>query len=199
MRRHGLALVLVVATVAAAAALVAARAGRGEVEVRRTEPAVVLPSLVTPGAAYTRAPAPPAAVAASLHVTGLGGDDTVLGSLRGRRATVIAFWASTCPPCARELPDLQAVAGRLEEQGVAVLLVNYREDAGTAGSFLRGHGVRLSTWLDRDGSAHDGLGLEGVPTTAVLGPDGGVALRLEGAAEVEALPQRLADMGISAQ
>lgn len=143
--------------------------------------------------------APAAAAVTALRVGGPGGDEQPLGSLLGGRATVVAFWQTTCPPCAGELPSLQAMEPALTRQGVRLLLVDLQEDTGTMQSWAHGHGIGLPLYRDGDGSVHDGLGLLGVPTTAVLGPGGTLVQRLEGAADVGGLASILHDMGISTQ
>ena len=191
--------------VASVAALLAL-AGCGDVVVVQhgTRPdatlAPGLPSLQPPASAFAGlSPPPAAAVIAGLDVLGPQGTPIPLASLRGARGTVVAFWASYCTPCVKELPALQRLAPALSRQGVALLLVDYREDASTAASFLRAHDVSLTAWMDRDGSVHDHLGLLGVPTTAVLTADGSVGDRLEGAEDTSNLGAVLGAMGVSTQ
>ena len=179
--------------------------GCADVAVARhgTTPDAPVPSdLSVAGAAATpfvAGPVPAASVVAHLSLQPLdGGTPVALAGLRGARATVVAFVASYCAPCATEVGDLQRRAALLAPRGVSVLIVDEAEDAATARAFLAAHGVRVAAWLD-GGGAHDGLGLLGVPTTAVLGPDGSVVARLEGAADNAGLGDQLAAMGIPAQ
>jgi len=152
------------------------------------------------GTAFAGLPsAPPAAVVDGLRIEMLGGGAHSLGSLRGLRGTVVAFWATYCAACASELPDLHRLEPSLQRQGVRLLLVDLMEDAGAARDWLQIHDITLPAWLDPDGSAHDGLGLLGLPTTAVLGADGSVRARLEGTADNAGLREVLAAMGISLQ
>ena len=155
--------------------------------------------LSTPTPFPTLAGAPPAATVNALQLGDPGGGTQPVGALLGARATVVAFWQTSCPPCAAELPALQTVEPALSRQGVRLLLVDLQEDAGTMRSWAAGHGVGLPLYRDPDGSAHDGLGLLGVPTTAVIGPGGRLLSRLEGAADVGGLDSVLHDMGISTQ
>lgn len=143
---------------------------------------------------------PPAAAVLGLRLQPLGGGPPVsIAGLRGSRATVVAFFASYCVACRTELPALQQMAARVRAQGVNVVLVDFKEDAGTAAAFLRERGVGLPAWLDESGSAHDGLGLIDVPSTAVLDPGGAVADRLEGFAGTAELADSLRAMGAIAQ
>jgi thiol-disulfide isomerase/thioredoxin len=145
-------------------------------------------------------PAPLKTAVAALRIGNPDGrGDVALGSVLGSRATVVAFWQTTCPPCADELPRLQAMAPGLERQGVRVLLVALQEEPAQVGDWLAKHRVSLTGYLDRDASAHNGLRLLGVPATAVLGPDAGVVSRLEGAGDLAGLLETLRSMGIQTQ
>jgi thiol-disulfide isomerase/thioredoxin len=157
-----------------------------------------LPSASAP-APFTLGPAPAAAEITGLRLRPLGGAAVPLTSLLGARGTVVAFWASTCAACVGELPALQRLEPVLGRQGVRLLLADVGDDDATAAGFLGGHGIHLAPLADDGGAARDGLGLLGVPTTALLGPDGTVRHRLEGAADLGPLDLALAAMGISAQ
>ena len=178
-------------------------AGCGDVVVQHGDhPDAGLPAAVDLSTAspFPSAPAaPPAATVVALRLTAASGAAQSLGSLLGRTATVVAFWQTSCPPCAAELPALQRMEPGLARQGVRLLLVDLQEGAGTAQAWAAGHGVDLPLYGDGDGSVHDALGLLGVPTTAVLGPGGGLVDRLEGAADVGGLATALQGMGISTQ
>jgi thiol-disulfide isomerase/thioredoxin len=142
-------------------------------------------------------------VVATLRLTALSRaaqGSSSLADLRGARATIVAFWATWCTPCQTEVPQLQARAASLGAQGVRLLLVDESEDATTVSGWLSGRGVAAgSVWLDEGTSAHDALGLVGLPATALLAPDGGVVDRIEGSTQVGPLDADLAALGISAQ
>jgi thiol-disulfide isomerase/thioredoxin len=143
---------------------------------------------------------PDAAAVAALSVAPLSGGSSIsLGGLLGSRATVIAFWETTCAPCAEELPGLQRIAPALRAQGVTVILVDVYDSASDARGYLAAHAVTLPSFYDGGAATHDALRLLGVPTTALLGAGGSVVARLEGSADNAGLAAQLASMGISTQ
>lgn len=49
------------------------------------------------------------------------GVNTPLSQIRGEKLTVLNFWATWCPPCVEEMPELSRVHAELEGQGVKTI------------------------------------------------------------------------------
>jgi thiol-disulfide isomerase/thioredoxin len=122
---------------------------------------------------------------------GDGADDVDLASFRGT-PVVLNFWASTCPPCVREMPALeevhQAAGGDVAFVGVAV---NDRVDA--ALELAADTGVTYALVADPSGELFTGAGATLLPTTLVLDADGDVVRRLSGEIDADELIDVLAD------
>lgn len=97
-----------------------------------------------------------------------------LADFKGQ-VVVLNFWATWCEPCRTELPQLQQLASQNWGAGdpqVAVLAVNYKEDAGKVQRFLQDAGVTLPVPLDQDGRAAQAWTPRIFPTTLVIDPRG---------------------------
>ncbi|MBI4577171.1 MAG: redoxin domain-containing protein [Planctomycetes bacterium] len=103
------------------------------------------------------------------------------------RVVLLNFWATWCPPCRRELPDLARLAQAEGPRGLAVLGVS-GEPAETLRAFLARSPLPYPVVSDPDGawSALFG-GVEAVPTTFIIDATGVVRERLEGARDLESL------------
>ncbi|MCX7426402.1 MAG: TlpA disulfide reductase family protein [Planctomycetia bacterium] len=115
-----------------------------------------------------------------LPLTG-GGSAVTLDDLRGK-VVLVNLWATWCPPCRMELPELAALAKDLSDEPDFRLLAVVC-DEGDAGSVraeteatLRRLDVDLPTYADRDfatQTAFDRIArLESIPTTFLLDRDG---------------------------
>jgi thiol-disulfide isomerase/thioredoxin len=101
-----------------------------------------------------------------------------LASLRGKPAA-INFWASWCPPCRKEAPDLERVAGLL--RGRARLVgVNWSDGTSAARSYVDQYHLTFPNLIDPDGVAGNKYGLNGLPTTFILDSQGKIADVLRG-------------------
>jgi cytochrome c biogenesis protein CcmG/thiol:disulfide interchange protein DsbE len=83
-------------------------------------------------------------------------------------ALVLHFWASWCPECAEELPDLEQSARACGAQShVRVLAVNVGDSAEEASRFAAQHGLTLPLLLDEGGRAWRRSGLYGLPANLI--------------------------------
>jgi thiol-disulfide isomerase/thioredoxin len=96
------------------------------------------------------------------------------------RIVVMNLWASWCPPCRAEMPELQQFYAQNVAHGVAVIGVNEGESAQRAASFARSLGISFPIWIDEEqryGRVYAALGL---PTTIVIDRDGTVLRGFDG-------------------
>jgi thiol-disulfide isomerase/thioredoxin len=107
------------------------------------------------------------------------GNETSLSAYRGR-VVVMNLWASWCPPCRAEMPDLQRLADHFGKDGVVVIGVDQGEAPQRAQLFAQSLHIQYPIWVDTDqryGRVYAALGL---PTTVVIGADGVVVRGFDG-------------------
>jgi thiol-disulfide isomerase/thioredoxin len=110
---------------------------------------------------------------AGFSLTGLDGRTYSLAALRGR-VVMVNFWATWCPPCRKELPDLDRLARRYRTKGLTVLAIS-DEERETVTKFLAGRGYAFPVLLDPGRKAHAAFDVEGIPNTFVFDRDGRLA------------------------
>jgi len=84
---------------------------------------------------------------------------------------VVHFWASWCPPCVAEMPEMSAWLK--EHPEVKVLPVSLDNDLETAQVFLQQHHINLPALLT-DSSQSGRMGVRGLPTTILIDEHGKV-------------------------
>lgn len=88
------------------------------------------------------------------------------------RTLVINVWATWCPPCRLETPDLIASATKLQHDGVAFLGVDTTEDAAIVRAFVAARNVPYSQAVDTDRTFSAAYDVAYFPTTYVIDPKG---------------------------
>ena len=107
---------------------------------------------------------------ADFTLTDLGGNAWNLRELRGK-VVLVNFWATWCPPCRKEMPDLDALYRRFENQGLVILGIS-DEDAGKVESFLAERPVLYPVLLDPRRMVNEEFQVDGIPKSFVYDRDG---------------------------
>jgi peroxiredoxin len=102
---------------------------------------------------------------------GLSGDNVALSSFRGHYV-LLNFWATWCPPCKAELPDLYAYYLAHRNDGFVLLGVDVEEDAATVAQFMQANRFDFPVALDITGMVYERYGGAGLPSSFLIGPDG---------------------------
>ena len=93
-----------------------------------------------------------------------------LKDLRGR-VVLVNFWATWCPPCRKEIPDLDALYKRFKDQGLVILAIS-DEDAAKVKPFVEQQKVAYPVLLDAGGSVNKLFRVAGIPKTFVYDRNG---------------------------
>lgn len=96
-----------------------------------------------------------------------------LSDFRGQRV-VLNFWATWCPPCRAEMPDLDAVAVEMKDRGVVVLAIDVLEPPETVRAYVEDLRLGLRPVLDRDGAVAELYRVNGYPTSFFVDSQGNV-------------------------
>jgi thiol-disulfide isomerase/thioredoxin len=122
----------------------------------------------------------------ALAVRDLAGRPATLPAASGG-ARLINLWALWCPPCRQELPSLARLASALAPRGVEVSAVALADDSFAVREYLREHAAGLpSVVLSPGQPVASELGLQALPQTFLVAPDGAVLARWTGARDWDA-------------
>lgn len=108
--------------------------------------------------------------APDFELTDLHGNNVRLSDLQGK-PILLNFWASWCPPCRKEMPELQAFTHEYGDK-ILVVGVNWNDSRDEVERFLNEYGVSYLNLLDTNGKIFVRYGLTGLPTTFFIDEDG---------------------------
>ena len=95
----------------------------------------------------------------------LGGKTWTLKEQRGK-VVLLNFWATWCPPCRKEMPDLEKLYRQFKDQGFVILAIS-DEDADKVRPFIAQQKVTYPILLDPGRKVNDLFQIEGIPKTFV--------------------------------
>jgi peroxiredoxin len=73
----------------------------------------------------------------------LDGKTLTAQALKGK-AVLVVYWATWCPPCQRELPELQALYEKHRDKGFEILALSIDADKFTVEEFWKDHDYQFS-------------------------------------------------------
>jgi peroxiredoxin len=108
--------------------------------------------------------------ASGFTLTALDGKTYSLDTLRGK-VVLLNFWATWCPPCRREMPDMDKLYQRLASKGLVVLAVS-DEKRETVEGFLAKQNYTFPVALDEGRKVNSAFGIQGIPNSFLFDREG---------------------------
>lgn len=106
-------------------------------------------------------------------VTLTDGSTFTLSEHRGT-PVFLNFWATWCPYCVQEMPEMQQLYDSYGQKAI-IIAVNVAEDADTVSAFVQKNGYAFPVGIDEKGDISALYGVTGLPTTFFIDADGNVA------------------------
>jgi thiol-disulfide isomerase/thioredoxin len=127
----------------------------------------------------------------------IGSPPLRLSGLRGK-VVVLDFWATWCVPCADLYPVLSDWRRTLGRDGLVVIgltrLDDRQSETSLVRSFVAERGLDYPVAVLEDNRTHLAYGVEGIPHTVIIGPDGRVRWWGSGSDVAEAAGQILREL-----
>lgn len=107
------------------------------------------------------------------EVMDLYGNKVSLNDLRGKYV-FLNYWATWCPPCKSEMPELQALYDKYRNSDVAIITISMPDEKQTITDiqqYIKEEGYDMPVWID-DGFFSMQFGITSLPTSYVIQKDG---------------------------
>jgi peroxiredoxin len=129
---------------------------------------------------------------AAFRVKDLQGKDLDLGQYAGK-VVLVDFWATWCPPCVEELPNVVAAYREFRDRGFEVVGISLDRDRAALDAFLASHATGWRQHHDASGEIAERYAVQSIPATFLIGRDGKIArTNLRGEALHKAVARLLA-------
>ncbi|ALX49020.1 redoxin domain-containing protein [Lentibacillus amyloliquefaciens] len=128
-------------------------------------------------------------IAPDFQLETLDGEQVALSDYRGRRV-MVNFWATWCPPCRAEMPDMQSF---YEDKDVEILAINL---TGTESSregvtdFTNEFGLTFPILMDEDTQVANEYQIQPIPSSFMIDSNGRIQYKALGAMNYEMMVQQ---------
>ena len=117
-------------------------------------------------------------------VTDIKGKEHSLSSYRGRNVMVV-FWATWCPPCQREVPNLIELRKQIGEDKLAIIAIS-NENPGTVKAFVNDKGINYTVASVANTALPSPFSdVTSIPTTFYIDRNGKIKLVTVGLVELD--------------
>lgn len=130
------------------------------------------------------------AAAPDFTLPSLGGKAVSLNSYKGK-VVLLNFFATWCPPCRAEMPDLESSYKELKDKGLEIIAVDLQEDQNTVSGYVKSLGLSFTILLDRGADVFGQYHVTGLPTSYFIDRDGVIREISIGALNKKLIMQKL--------
>lgn len=123
----------------------------------------------------------------------MNGEKVKLSDYRGEKV-MLNFWATWCPPCRAEMPDMQKLHENKDVTILAVDLFDTESKIEHVEEFIEDYGVTFKVLLDKDSDVSTKYGIQPIPTTYMINSEGIIENMAFGALNYELMVQELDKM-----
>jgi peroxiredoxin len=110
-------------------------------------------------------------VAPGFSLKDVNGNEVTLSSMKGK-VVFLTFWATWCPSCKEELPDLNTLQQKYADKGFTVISICIEPSDSIVANYLKKHPVTFPVLVDKEGAAAETFRFSGLPASFLIGKDG---------------------------
>ncbi len=111
-------------------------------------------------------------VAPDFSLYDINGKSYNLKGVRGKKAVLLVFWATWCPYCVEEIPQLNKIYQEYSKKGLEVWAVNISEKKDKVSKFAANRGIKYTVLLDSRGKIAGLYQIRGIPANIILDKNG---------------------------
>ena len=149
------------------------------------QPGLPPPSKLSPAAEVGR-------LAPDFTLIDLESNSVTLSDFRGK-AVFINFWATWCPPCRAEMPEIEAIYQEYKSKDVVVIGVDLYEAENEVRQYVQQGGYSWIFVIDTTGEVTKNYAITAIPTSFFLDKEGVIQAMNVGAMTKRAMESKLAE------
>jgi peroxiredoxin len=136
-------------------------------------------------------------IAPDFTLLDLDGNEVGLSEFRGE-VVFVNFWATWCPPCRAEMPDIESLYQEYKDKGLVVIGIDIGESEATVRQFVQQGGYSWTFVLDSTGAVASNYNIRAIPTSFFIDREGVIQAVNIGAMTKKGIEATLAEVIMSA-
>ena len=101
----------------------------------------------------------------------LNGQELSLSDLKGKKV-FLNFWATWCPPCKAEMPEIEKLYQEIKDNDLVIVAVEIGESLDTVKPFIDSNKYNFKVLLDPDQSVATKYNIASIPTSYFIDAEG---------------------------
>jgi thiol-disulfide isomerase/thioredoxin len=132
--------------------------------------------------------------AADFRLKDLDGKEVSLSDFRGKNV-YLNFWATWCPPCKAEMPDIEKLYDETKDSNLVILAVNLGEGSSTVKTFVDNNKYNFRILLDTDKDAAAKYNISAIPSSFFIDKNGNIISKKIGTMTLEEMKAYVKGLG----
>lgn len=124
--------------------------------------------------------------APEINLIDLQGNSVSLEDHLGK-TVMVNNWATWCPPCKAEMPDLESYYQSHKDENFILIGIEAGDTAANVGSFVQSYGINFPIWLDPKQEAVQAFRNNGLPNSYIIDTSGTIRMAWNGAVTLKQL------------
>ncbi len=114
----------------------------------------------------------------------LNGKELSLSDLKGKKV-FLNFWATWCPPCRAEMPEIEKIYQETKNSDLVIVAVEIGEPLNTVKTFIDSNKYNFKVLLDSDQSVSSQYGITAIPASYFIDAEGNIISKNVGAMNID--------------
>ena len=114
----------------------------------------------------------------------LNGNELSLSDLKGKKV-FLNFWATWCPPCKAEMPEIEKLYQETKDSDLVIVAVEIGEPLDTVKSFIDSNKYNFKVLLDPDQTVATKYNITSIPTSYFIDADGNIVYKHVGGMNID--------------
>lgn len=124
----------------------------------------------------------------------LNGKVLTLSDLKGKKV-LLNFWATWCPPCKSEMPEIEQLYQETKDSNLIIVTVDIGEPLITVKSFVASNKYNFKVLIDSDQSVAAMYNISSIPTSYFIDVDGNIISKNVGAMNIGQMKEYIKTLG----